>query len=186
MVAALEKNLEDLSPAEWDFLEFIGDRQHAWDAAIVAMKHGFDLCESPIEQQFYAQWLRVAHEFARSPRATKTTLGGWGLITEIISPFMWLTLSPQQNITIEERTYRIDFLLEIQRTNQPARHIAIELDGHDFHERTKEQATKDKSRDRLLARYGYTVLRFTGSEIFNNSREAVKDVLRTATALITK
>lgn len=43
--------------------------------------------------------------------------------------------------------------------------LAIECDGHDFHERTSEQATRDKSRDRDLLNLGYPVMRFTGSEI---------------------
>lgn len=44
--------------------------------------------------------------------------------------------------------------------------LAIELDGHDFHERTKEQARRDKKRDRDLSALGFPVARFTGSEIF--------------------
>ena len=43
--------------------------------------------------------------------------------------------------------------------------IVVELDGHDFHEKTKEQAQKDKDRDRSLTRAGYKIMRFTGSEI---------------------
>ena len=41
----------------------------------------------------------------------------------------------------------------------------IECDGHDYHERTKEQARHDKARDRYFASLGLIVLRYTGSEI---------------------
>lgn len=43
--------------------------------------------------------------------------------------------------------------------------ILVECDGHDFHEKTKEQAARDKARDRRLLDEGFTVARFTGSEI---------------------
>lgn len=43
--------------------------------------------------------------------------------------------------------------------------VAVECDGHDFHERTKEQAQRDRQKDRYLQSIGLTALRFTGSEI---------------------
>ena len=33
--------------------------------------------------------------------------------------------------------------------------IVVELDGHDYHERTKEQADYDKSRDRSIPAAGH-------------------------------
>lgn len=47
--------------------------------------------------------------------------------------------------------------------------LIVECDGHDFHERTKEQAKKDRSRDREAQLEGATVFRFTGSEIYRDS-----------------
>ena len=44
--------------------------------------------------------------------------------------------------------------------------IIVECDGHDYHERTKEQARRDKQRDRFFTAKGFRVLRFTGSEIW--------------------
>lgn len=43
--------------------------------------------------------------------------------------------------------------------------LVVELDGHDFHERTKEQARRDRGRDRALLAAGHFLFRFTGSEI---------------------
>lgn len=56
--------------------------------------------------------------------------------------------------------------------------LAIEVDGHDFHERTKAQAQRDRSRDRALIAAGWTVLRFTGSEVHYNASGCVAEVLR--------
>lgn len=68
-------------------------------------------------------------------------------------------VKPQQKIG----KYVVDFLCF-----ESDRKIVIECDGHEFHEKTKEQAQKDKERDRFLQINGYEVYRFTGSEIFNN------------------
>lgn len=42
--------------------------------------------------------------------------------------------------------------------------IAVEVDGHEYH-KTREQRTNDSSRQRTLTVSGWTVVRFTGSEI---------------------
>jgi very-short-patch-repair endonuclease len=79
--------------------------------------------------------------------------------------FLNLIIRPQAKI--EE--YRVDFLIHAYdfrgRTRGGWRKLVIECDGHEFHERTKEQAKRDRSRDRILTLQLYTVLRFTGSEI---------------------
>lgn len=62
--------------------------------------------------------------------------------------------------------------------------LAVELDGHDFHERTKEQAKRDKSRDRDLNRLGWRVLRFTGSEVFGDAERCVDELSTTIDALL--
>ena len=54
--------------------------------------------------------------------------------------------------------------------------VAIECDGHDFHEKTKEQVARDKSRDRALSAWGVSTLRFTGSEIFKDARACALEI----------
>ena len=44
-------------------------------------------------------------------------------------------------------------------------------------EETKEQVQRDKEKDRFLISEGYTVIRFTGSEIYNNCIEKVNEFL---------
>lgn len=70
--------------------------------------------------------------------------------------------------------FRVDFAL-FNRA-EPSVKIAIECDGHQFHERTKEQAQRDKSRDRTLQTLGFKVLRFTGSEIYRKPMECAAEV----------
>jgi very-short-patch-repair endonuclease len=83
----------------------------------------------------------------------------------------------QSIIEIEKRKFRVDF--EINAWNMDTRNsenLVIEVDGHDFHEKTKEQAGRDKHRDRLLQKAGYKILRFTGSEVYNDPSAVVKEI----------
>lgn len=76
-----------------------------------------------------------------------------------------ITIAPQ--FTMDK--YRMDFVIHRcehcpSKESYAHKFVAIECDGHDFHERTVEQAGRDKKRDRIIQKY-MPVLRFTGSEI---------------------
>lgn len=74
--------------------------------------------------------------------------------------------------------YRIDFALTAFGHT-----VIVELDGHEFHERTKEQAQRDKARDRYLVKAGYTVIHFTGSEVWTNPFACAQETFEIAQAL---
>lgn len=71
--------------------------------------------------------------------------------------------------------YRLDFGLFFFSGDDCLK-LAIECDGHDFHEKTKQQAAHDKRRDRAIAAAGYTMLRFTGSEIYKSVEDCVSEI----------
>lgn len=76
-----------------------------------------------------------------------------------------IIFSPQ----VEIGKYKVDFCITIPIYNSSeSKKIIIECDGHEFHEKTKEQAQHDKERDRFLQAEGYPIYRFTGSEIYRN------------------
>ena len=75
--------------------------------------------------------------------------------------------------------YRVDFTIS-RIYGDDVVDIVVECDGHDFHEKTKEQAARDKRRDRDLAAEGWTVLRFTGSELWADPFACVQDVVAVA------
>lgn len=73
--------------------------------------------------------------------------------------------------------YRADFLFVVKVDGSPkVTQIVIECDGHDFHERTKLQAARDRQRDRVLTAAGYVVMHFTGSEIVRDPRRCANEV----------
>jgi len=106
--------------------------------------------------------------------------------------YEYLTIEPQAQIG----EHRVDFLVTLSsvepldeyrpdedtlRRIAPLgtvdRQLAVECDGHDFHDRTKAQASRDRARDRALQSFGIPVFRYTGSDIWKDvvgcAREAI-------------
>jgi very-short-patch-repair endonuclease len=76
--------------------------------------------------------------------------------------------------------WKADFVLSCPSIS--TKKVIVECDGHAFHERTKEQAARDRSRDRAAQQAGHIMLRFTGSEIYRDplgcSRSAIETLAR--------
>ena len=80
-----------------------------------------------------------------------------------------------QQVKIDQ--YRVDFCLAAELPNSGRTAVvAVECDGHDFHERTKEQVARDKARDRALALAGVVTMRFAGSEIWKDAGDCADEV----------
>lgn len=105
-------------------------------------------CESPIESMFLAQFCALAGEY------------GYGIGRQVRVPSETIVVKPQAWVD----RFRVDFLITFDFFGDVLE-IAVECDGHEWHERTKAQAKRDRARDRALQSVGYEVLRFTGSEI---------------------
>jgi very-short-patch-repair endonuclease len=71
--------------------------------------------------------------------------------------------------------WKADFVLSCPSISK--KKAIIECDGHNFHERTKEQAARDRSRDRAAQEAGYMMLRYTGSEIYRDPLGCAKSAL---------
>ncbi len=79
--------------------------------------------------------------------------------------------------------YRLDFLAMDVFDGVIQRHTVIEVDGHDYHERTRRQASHDKRRDRHFTKKGWQVLRYTGSDVWRAPSECAWEILQTARGL---
>jgi len=113
-----------------------------------------ELCESPIEARLGAAML-FYDKFNGMPGFPLILAGqdeSW--------PSGCRLLTPQYQF----QQYRIDWVIR-----EDERLTFIECDGHDFHERTKAQAGRDKLKDRTIQGAGHPILRFTGSEIFEDA-----------------
>ena len=117
-------------------------------------------CESPIEQMFALEINERLNWFNFGSKLEKFNC-------------KFEVFETQEKID----KYRVDFLLIVSKNNNEYKKFVIELDGHDFHEKTKEQVQRDKEKDRFLISQGYIVVRFTGSEIYKNCSEKVDELL---------
>jgi very-short-patch-repair endonuclease len=105
------------------------------------------MSDSPMEELFWQEW----HQWTRHT----DPVGMLGL----------------QNLDREHQVgrYRVDFAL-------PELHVAIEIDGFDFHS-SREQLISDRRRQREIEAEGWRVIRFAGSEIRRDVETCVLQVM---------
>jgi very-short-patch-repair endonuclease len=120
--------------------------------SIITLVSPDDDCESYIENKLYNLLLQYFSEYNLNN---------------------YYSIIPQ--FFIPDTPYRVDFVIKNQKNQKII--CIIECDGHEFHEKTKEQARKDKKRDRDITKKGYTILHFTGSEIVNNTDSCVFEII---------
>lgn len=120
-------------------------------------------CESPIEQLYGLYLLEWIHYYEAQFR--------------FIDSDVTISIFTQKEIEYRGKKYRPDFVIEFYALGKEFDFI-IECDGHDFHEKTKYQAKRDKTRDRELQSAGYRILRFTGSEIWKDPIRCVFQTYR--------
>jgi len=113
------------------------------------------LCESP------AEWMLACALFATSLSNGAYAFGlpKWGRRWELA---LQHPVGP----------YRVDIAV----LNAP-RLWAIEVDGHEFHERAREQVIADNERSRALQDLGWNVRRYSGTEINRDPRQCARTVL---------
>jgi very-short-patch-repair endonuclease len=132
-----------------------------------------NLCESPIERK-----LLIALKLAEWPR------GHWGFGEGVeIWDQSFSDKPPEDKIVLiipqlKIGKYRTDFMIFAKHHTGEAIPVVVECDGHDFHERTKEQAKRDRGKDRAIQVNGYPILRFTGSEIYADAPKCAAEVVR--------
>jgi Protein of unknown function (DUF559) len=133
---------------------------------------GMAKLESPIEKLFFAEALRGGWDVGDQ--------WDWRQATEwfdfigakkrglILCHHEFGHMVTQPEFCVRGQVVRPDLLVHVVHPDHEHA-IVVELDGHDFHELTKEQARRDRSRERLLVRAGFLVLRFTGSEVWRDA-----------------
>ena len=93
---------------------------------------------------------------------------------------LFLNFEKQVSIFYGEKKYIVDFIIKDCIANgeryELKKPLIIECDGFDSHS-TKEQLNNDNERENNLKCLGYSILRFTGSKIFNNIDECLFIIL---------
>jgi very-short-patch-repair endonuclease len=139
----------------------------SWQVAIYgAIEKVQESAESPIEvmlgSAMVLSGMLLDGSVARGVRFFGLPGSGVKPLVEIVPQYQW-------------KKYRIDFALFCERFDEP---VFVECDGHDFHERTKEQAARDRGKDRAIQQAGISILRFTGSEIYRDPEGCVTQIIQ--------
>lgn len=154
-------------------------KQKAVEVAATKFHHLFNFmsvrCESPIEKMLLAAVI-YALEFD-SDHETHPYLRPFKFQKSKFAPYEGIYYCTQGEVD----RFRVDMLFRVVSGYDPHQEIsdrwlAVECDGHDFHERTKHQARRDRSRDREMANLGITVLRFTGQEIHEDAERCAWEI----------
>ena len=140
---------------------FMNDRA---DALLFVATHGFDysFCKSPIE---------IIYCLA------------YDLILDYENKALWL--EPQYEIVSrdESKHFYVDFAFiannidDLTNIKNLDYKLVIECDGHEFHEKTKDQVAYDNEREYELKMLGYDVLRFSGSQIYDKPFRCAAQVI---------
>lgn len=142
--------------------------------------HLLSRCESVIEQAFAAGFI-VNQGFKVKPTGAhwviergedKATLTAQHEVTQAADPWA-------NGADPEVAFARADFALSVADRVV----LLVDVDGHDFHERSKEQIQRDRSRDRRLLRCRLPVVRFTGSEVNRSARNCAAEAFQLALEL---
>ena len=138
------------------------------DIAKTAIMGCMQDCESPIEMM-----LALAMKYANLLDA------GRYVGADVVD------VSNQYEIVIgktSKTTYRVDFMIPVYFPKYGfGKSYVIECNGHEFHEKTKDQVAKDNKRQRDLTREGYTVINFSGSEIYNDATDCAMQIKKIIT-----
>lgn len=142
-----------------------------------------EFCDSPIENILFSALLFESNGYHPFDICTLDILEGTNGVKS------YLDIKPRKDMEtivvpqVKIGDYVADFLFTCSFRGSVSRFI-VECDGHDFHEKTKEQAKRDKRRDRWLLSKGISSLRFTGSEIYQDPIRCAEEISLYATLKI--
>jgi very-short-patch-repair endonuclease len=92
-----------------------------------------------------------------------------------------LAVYPQKKIG----KYKVDFFIKLTQ-GSGVTELIIELDGHEFHERDKQQRSYEKARDRFLINSGYKVFHYTGSDVVKKPQHVAYEVIKSLDGYLCK
>jgi Protein of unknown function (DUF559) len=168
--------MEDICSRAEDLIQ---DEFNELSDQVSKLRNFLHLCESPAEQilvvalhHYFTDAIINSH-FQRMQATMDKDRDCAGIFTAIFEL--------QKPIKAFGSNYRADLFAYVTRIwigeKSPGwGELIIEVDGHDFHERTKQQASKDKQPDRHMILQGFKVMRFTGSEVYNDPIRCAEEI----------
>lgn len=146
-------------------LEWLSDFVTEWNDEAAQLDPIMSRCESPVERLFVlGMSMACCHVAGFDDRP--------GLFWSLDGGLHGY-LFGQVELTVGDRKIRPDFLLKTEDAQ-----LYVEIDGHEFHQSTRQQVARDRQRERAIAEGGDVVIRFTGSEITKDPRGCAEQAMR--------
>ncbi len=93
----------------------------------------------------------------------------------------YIKLNSQETISVFGKNYRPDFIVKEMMVDdvdfELKKQVIIECDGYNYHS-SKQQRNNDIERENNLKMAGYSIIRFTGTQIHNNPYLCVMQALK--------
>lgn len=148
----------------------------------------FQTCESPLEQKLLRTLLDYFPGYPCEWQGTHILAPNWGaphylgfevrIYAQRAMPTDLKKFVQGESV----KRYRADFLLRLSRWNHTSgqtdylANLVIEVDEQNYHQQTEEQDKQNKLRDIQISQAGYTILRFSGTELFEQMEETIEKV----------
>lgn len=140
---------------EYTAIHYVDDLQRI----IMQWNDDYNSCKSPIEKIFFLSFNLVSTIRDK----------------ELPKNYVVLSVYPQYEIETKDKKFIVDFNVFLE-CEDCYKELIVECDGHDFHEKTKKQVAHDNEREYAIKMSGYDILRFSGSQIYNNPFKVANDV----------
>lgn len=132
-------------------------------------------CESPVEAMLFIRMFEMFHLEFQPPGGD---FQNWfaRIHRSLCEGFCEIRIHPQTTIG----PFRTDFLFRALYLDSKGvftpHDFLVEIDGHDWHEKTKSAVSRGKARDRYFMKSGIPVLHFTGSDIYRNAGDGCEEI----------
>ena len=108
--------------------------------------------------------------FYRDGKPTKRRVQKIKVSQEASLVYQTLSVFPQYRVKIGDKSYRLDFAFILTESDNEistnVKHVGIECDGYKYHS-SPEQFSKDRSRNRALNGEDWTIIQYSGAEIYS-------------------
>lgn len=116
-------------------------------------------CKSPIEKILF-----LAFRILETVRCN-----------ELSDKSVAFNIEPQYLVDTGKKKYYVDLYFEIESWTENVG-VAVECDGYEFHQKSKKQVKYDNEREYEIKKCGFDMLRFSGSQIYNDPFKCANDI----------
>lgn len=132
---------------------------------------GLTDCQSPIEKLIAIELFKQKQQQLILRYEPQYNIGGYRVDFAV-----WTTLKPLHQLITETTNHTGWKKLRLSTPSRLVKYV-IECDGNEFHEKTPEQAARDKRQSNEIQWRGWKIFRFTGRQIWQDAKKVADEAL---------